>query len=79
MPVLSEAQRKAKLKHLAEIEGKSIDELLQNAVADSVCMGICAHEGCDYTCEVEPDQDRGWSECGHGNSVVSALILSGLI
>lgn len=79
MPVLSPAQRQAKLKQLAEIEGKSVMELLQDSLADSVCMGICAHEGCDYTCEVEPDQDRGWSECGHGNSVVGAPVLAGLI
>ena len=52
------------------------------------CMGfgyragvpaICTNLGCNYCCDMEPDQDRGWcEECGT-NSVKSALILYGII
>jgi hypothetical protein len=69
----------AKLMKLSEIEGfESLDDLLQAAATDSVCPAICMTEGCDYTAEMEPDQDRGFcEECG-GNTVVSALVLAGL-
>jgi hypothetical protein len=36
-------------------------------------------EGCSYTCEMEPDQDRGWCEECRSNAVKSALILAGVI
>jgi hypothetical protein len=70
----------AKLMKLSEIEGfETLDDLLQAAATDSVCPAICMTEGCDYTAEMEPDQDRGFcEECG-GNTVVSALVLAGLI
>jgi hypothetical protein len=69
-----------KLMKLSEIEGfESLDDLLQAAATDSVCPAIFMTEGCDYTAEMEPDQDRGFcEECG-GNTVVSALVLAGLI
>ena len=69
-----------KLQKLLEIEGH--DDSLAAAeamVGDSVCPAICMNEGCDYTCEMEPDQDRGWcDECGT-NSMKSGLVLMGLI
>jgi hypothetical protein len=40
---------------------------------------ICVTDGCDYTCEMEPDQDRGWCEVCSTNTVKSALVLAGLI
>ena len=50
-------------RQLAESEGfASVEELLEACVHDSVNPGICTREDCDYTCEVEPDQDRGWCE-----------------
>lgn len=77
---LSPAGGQAKLNQLVEIEGyASLEELLEAAVFDSVSPGICQTIGCDYTTEVEPDQTEGWCEiCGKG-SVVSALILAGLV
>jgi len=36
-------------------------------------------EGCSYTCEMEPDQDRGWCEECRSNTMKSALILAGVI
>ena len=57
----------------------SLDDLLAEAVFDSVCPGICMNADCTYTTDVEPDQDRGWCEACGTNSVKSALILAGLI
>ena len=54
-------------------------DLLQAAAADSICPAICMTEGCDYTTEMEPDQDQGYCEACGGNTVASALILAGLI
>jgi hypothetical protein len=69
-----------KLMKLCEAEGfDNIDDLLALAVADSVCPAICMTEGCDYTTEMEPDQSEGYCEACGGNTVVSALILAGLI
>jgi hypothetical protein len=68
-----------KLAELAEQSGLSIEEMLGQAVFDSVSPGICINDGCDYTTEVEPDQNRGWCEVCRTNTVQSALILAGLI
>ena len=70
----------AKLMKLCDIEGfDSLDDLLQAAVTDSVCPAICMTEGCDYTTEMEPDQDQGFCEACGGNTVTSVLVLAGLI
>jgi len=70
---------KTKLQTLANSEGLTVMDLLREAVADSVCPGICMRPDCDYTCEIEPDQDRGWCEvCGAG-TVKSALMLAEII
>ena len=71
---------KALLRRLAEIEGySSVDALIEAAAFDSVSPGICTTLGCDYTVEVEPDQDRGWCENCDKGAVKSALVLAGLI
>jgi hypothetical protein len=69
-----------KLAKLLEIEGyENIAEMAEAILSDSVSPAICMNEGCDYTAEMEPDQDRGWcDECGT-NSMKSALVLAGLI
>jgi len=70
----------AKLTRLVAAEGyDSLEDLLAEAVFDSVCPGICMNADCTYTTDVEPDQDRGWCEACGTNSVKSALILAGLI
>lgn len=77
---LSKNARFSKLRTLAEIEGyPSITALLEASVADAVSPAICTHEGCDYTVEMEPDQDEGWCEACHSNSVASALVLADII
>lgn len=36
-------------------------------------------EGCDYTSEMESDQDQGYCEACGGNIVASVLVLAGWI
>ena len=40
---------------------------------------MCMNEDCDFTCEMEPDQNAGYCEECRINSMQSALILAGLI
>ena len=73
-------KRQLKLSQLVESEGYlELEELLRDATFDSACPGICLTDGCDYTTEVEPDQDRGWCECCCDNTVMSALVLADII
>ena len=77
---LQQHVRDAKLRALCAAEGvDSIEAMLEAATFDSVSPGICIKPDCDGTTEVEPDQDRGWCEACGGNTVVSALILAGII
>ena len=80
---MSPEMRRAKLRKLCEIEGFDDETALFAAtIGDSVSPAICCnpdHPDCDYTAEMEPDQDRGWcEECG-ANTMVAALVLGGLI
>src|SRR3954470_12671978 len=69
------SQKAAKLMTLCDLEGfERFDDLLQVAATDSVCPAICITEGCDYTAEMEPDQDQGVCEACGGNTVTSALV-----
>jgi hypothetical protein len=83
MPVLSKEQRAAKLANLIEIEGFDDENALFAAtISDSVCPAICCNldnPDCDYTAEMEPDQDRGWCDACERGTLVSALVLGGLI
>ena len=77
---LSRDERQAKLRTLAEIEGfATVTDLVEAASLDSVSPGICTAEDCDYTAEVEPDQDRGWCEECREGTVRSALVLVELV
>jgi hypothetical protein len=55
----------------------SIEEMFESAVCDSVAPGIC--KVCGYTCDIEPDATDGWCEECEQNTVVSVLILGGII
>ena len=83
MGVLSEELRAAKLKRLCEIEGYEDENVLfAAAMADSVCPAICCNpenSDCDYTEEKEPDSRDGWCEECQLGTMVSALVLGGLI
>ena len=77
---MDDAHCAAKLAKLIEIEGyESIDQLAEAVFSDAVCPAICMHEGCNFTCEMEPDQDAGYCENCHTNSMKAALVLAGLI
>lgn len=70
----------AKLMKLCAAEGlKSLDDLVAMSIAGSACPTICMTEGCDHTTEMEPDQEAGYCEACGGNTVVSVLVLAGLI
>jgi hypothetical protein len=76
--VLSKDQQK--LAKLVEIEGyDSIDELLEAVFSDAVAPAICINEGYDFACEMEPDQDAGYCEECHTNTMTAAPVLAGLI
>lgn len=70
----------SKLTQLAADYGHAnVMSMLEEATFDSVAPAICSNDGCDYSTDMEPDQDRGWcEECGT-NTVVSCLILAGII
>jgi hypothetical protein len=69
-----------KLAKLIDIEGYGdIAWLAQAILSDSVSPAVCINGGCSFTCEMEPDQNRGWwEECGV-NSMASALVVARLI
>lgn len=72
--------RRGKLSKLIESEGfENMEQMLQATVFDSVSPGICVNRECNYTVEVEPDQNCGWCEACGTQTVQSALILAGLI
>jgi hypothetical protein len=80
MSTIALSHKAAKLMKLCELEGfRRLSDLLKVSVADSVCPAICMTEGCDYTTEMESDQDAGYCEACGGNTVTSALVLAGLI
>lgn len=78
--VMDRELRRAKLSKLIEREGfENLEQILQASVFDNVSPGICVNPECNYTVEVEPEQNRGWCEARSTQTVHSALILAGLI
>ncbi len=71
---------RAKLERLGDIEGyDDVAQLFECRALDSTVPGICMEQGCDFTADYEPDQDKGWCECCDKNTVKSALIIAGFI
>jgi hypothetical protein len=83
MAILSREMRAGKLAKLIELEGfENETALFEAAIADSVCPAICCNPDnpdCDYTAEMEPDQSQGWCEACERGTLVSALMLGGLV
>jgi hypothetical protein len=76
----SAAVREAKLAKLLEIEGyDSVEALMEAVFSDSVSPAICMNEDCSFTCEMEPDQDGGYCEECHTNTMTAAPVLAGII
>ena len=71
--------RPSKLAALCDAEGLDQMQMLANASFDSVAPSICINEDCDYTTEMEPDQDKGWCEECETNTMQSCLVLARLI
>jgi hypothetical protein len=80
---MSPAMRRVKLDKLVELEGfENENALFAAAIAESVCPAICCNQDnpdCDYTAEMELDQDRGWCEECERGTLVSGLVLGGII
>lgn len=74
---IDEKVRQEKLAALTDEWGASIEQLTN--ASGSVFPGICSSEGCTYTTEYEPDQDRGWCDECEKPTVVSVLVLLGVI
>ena len=55
------------------------DALIEAAAIDSVSPAICMNADCDYTAEMEPDEDAGHCEVCGTQSLSSALVLAGII
>lgn len=68
-----------KIKQLELATGLTIEELVEEAVLGDGCEGICMNGDCDYTAQVEPDQDQGYCECCNTQSVRSVLVILGII
>jgi hypothetical protein len=78
--IMDEALRKAKLSKLIEIEGyDDIEQLAKVVLSDAVSPAICMNEDCNFTCEMEPDQDAGYCQECHTNTMTAALVLAELI
>ena len=77
---MTESQKEMLMEELMEAYGcENIEEFLAEYGYDACVPGICTNPGCGYTTEYEPDQDAGWCDnCGE-NSVVSGLVLLGVI
>ncbi len=72
--------RATKLSALQQSEGYDDEFAFVAACSlDSVCPAICMNPRCDYTADLEPDQDEGWCEACGTNTLVSALVLAELI
>ena len=77
---LTESERQAKLWKLCEIEGyETAEALIEAVLLDAVSPAICASPECNYTCEMEPDQRRGWCDECRRNTMIAAPILAGVI
>ena len=77
---MDDALRAAKLAKLIEIEGyDGPTELLEAVFSDAVSPAICMNEGCNFTCEMEPDQNAGYCDECHTNTMTAAPVLAGII
>lgn len=76
---MNNCQAKKKLNKLAQIEGRTVENLLADSLSNSVAKGICVNPGCNNTTDTEPDQSKGWCEECQDNTVKSCLVLAGVI
>lgn len=55
------------------------EDMVKTYICDGLCPCICMSPECDYTDELEPDQDVGWCPECKKNSMKSAFILMGIL
>jgi len=78
--IMEDALRVAKLAKLIEIAGyDSVEALMEAVFSDSVSPAICMNGDCNFTCEMEPDQDAGHCEECRTNTMVAVPVLADLI
>jgi|26BtaG_2_1085354.scaffolds.fasta_scaffold02038_7 uncharacterized OB-fold protein len=65
------------LNELLDMEGMSGEEFLEYYAFHGIVPGICKNCGAVYN--YEPDQDKGWCDQCEKNTVVSGLMLMGVI
>lgn len=71
-------KRMSLLSSAAESFGfNTVEDMYAAAVCDSVVPGICKR--CGTSVEIEPDSRDGWCDECEANTVVSVLVLGGLI
>jgi hypothetical protein len=75
------ALRKQKLAKLMADNGfDDLTAMCAASITDAVSPGICAAEDCDYTTdEIEHDQRAGYCEACGRSTVISALVMAGII
>jgi hypothetical protein len=74
------SRRLKKLQTLVQSEGfTDPGDFGATFVMDGVVPGICMNDGCNEIYNYEPDQNAGWCESCKTQSVVSGLILMGVI
>ena len=80
MSTIALSHKAAKLMKLCDLEGfKRLEDLVKLSLSDSICPAICMTEGCDHTTEMEKDQREGYCEACGGSTMVSGLVLAGII
>jgi hypothetical protein len=50
---------------------------MEAVFSDAVSPAICMNEDCNFTCEMEPDQDAGYCEECRTNTMKAAPVLAG--
>ena len=80
MRTFTKQERKEKLRQAATIAGfETVMNMLEEAATDSICTCVCMNVGCNWIEDYEPDQTEGWCENCDDNSMVSVLVLAGMI
>jgi hypothetical protein len=80
MSSIALSHKAQKLMKLCDIEGfENVEAILFSSITDTVCPAICMTEGCDHTAELEPDSREGYCEACGGNTMISALVLAGVM
>lgn len=66
-----------KLQQLADKRGIDAQILIEESLNETLVPGICVNEGCDYTIDVEMDQDGATCIDCNTPTVKSCLVLAG--